>query len=100
MSGRGRAVAAVGVIVVIAAVAVVVVCVVCVVAVVIPVISAVAAVFRAAVPHFEARNGESDQVLHVEFVVILLVEPDAEFEPEQLLCAPFGVEVGECGDGA
>ena len=94
MSGRGRAVAAVGVIVVIAAVAVVVVCVVAVV------ISAVSAIFRAAVPHFEARNGESDQVLHVEFVVILFVVPDAEFEAEQLLRPAFGVEVGECGDGA
>ena len=51
-------------------------------------------------PHFEARNGESDQVLHVEFVVILLVVPDAEFEAEQLLRPAFGVEVGECGDGA
>ena len=58
------------------------------------------AVFRAAVPYLEARNGESDQVLHVEFVVILLVEPDAEFEAEQLLRPAFGVEVGECGDGA
>ena len=51
-------------------------------------------------PYLEARNGESDQVLHVEFVVILLVEPDAEFEAEQLLRPAFGVEVGECGDGA
>ena len=51
-------------------------------------------------PHFEARNGESDQVLHVEFVVILLVVPDAEFEAEQLLRPAFGVEVGECGHGA
>lgn len=57
-------------------------------------------VFCAAVPYLEARNGESDQVLHVEFVVILLVEPDAEFEAEQLLRPAFGVEVGECGDGA
>jgi len=96
----GGAAGAVGVgIIVAAASAAVVVAgvVVCVVAIV---ISAVSAVFRAAVPYLEARNGESDQVLHVEFVVILLVEPDAEFEAEQLLRPAFGVEVGECGDGA
>ena len=105
LSGRGHAVAGVaavvvgvGIIVAAASAAVVVAgVVVCVVAIV---ISAVSAVFRAAVPHLEARNGESDQVLHVEFVVILLVEPDAEFEAEQLLRPAFGVEVGECGDGA
>ena len=105
LSGRGHAVAGgaagavgVGIIVAAASAAVVVAgVVVCVVAIV---ISAVSAVFRAAVPYLEARNGESDQVLHVEFVVILLVEPDAEFEAEQLLRPAFGVEVGECGDGA
>ena len=105
LSGRGRAVAGggvgVGIIVAAASAAVVVAgVVVCVVAIVISAVSAVSAVFRAAVPHLEARNGESDQVLHVEFVVILLVEPDAEFEAEQLLRPAFGVEVGECGDGA
>ena len=98
LSGRGRAVAGGGVGVIVAAAVGVFVA---VAAVAVAVAVAVdVAVFCAAVPYLEARNGESDQVLHVEFVVILLVEPDAEFEAEQLLRPAFGVEVGECGDGA
>ena len=101
LSGRGRAVAGGGVDVIVAAAVGVFVTVAVSVAVSVCVGVAVAvAVLCCALPHLEARNGESDQVLHVEFVVILLVESDAEFEAEQLLRPAFGVEVGECGDGA
>ena len=43
---------------------------------------------------------ESDEVLEVELVLLPVRRVDAEFEPEQLLCAPFGVEVGEGRGGA